>query len=72
MFQDVLLFELFQRTFFIFLFFIKIPLNFPDKTYRSVKKRFAIAQRNTLLSGLLSNKSASLRPRPKYRNNMGL
>ena len=42
MFQDVLLFELFQRTYLIpFYFHINQLRNFPAKTYGSVKKRIA-------------------------------
>ena len=46
MFQAVLLFELFQRTYLIpFYFHINQLRNFPAKTYSSEKKRIVLAQR---------------------------
>ena len=62
MFQDVLLFEIFQQTFLIlFYFHLNLLKHFPAKTCRSRKKRFALSQRREgekAESGPLNNQSA--------------
>ena len=74
LFQDVLLFELFHKTYLIlFYFYLNQLRNFPAKTYRSGKKRIALSQQpgrsKTLrISALIVRFPAGVLERPAATN----